>query len=189
VSAVQTPGRTGQPDLPTEAPAVPASAARPAECRVNDCAYPATGKGDYAWACWRHTPDADNYFPVLVTYTQQHVVWVAATDPAAAADALGVAPYEVTNDNETLSEAFWSVDAPQDRYDWDHIQDGSYAHPYQGTEADAHVRAWRDEQYRRDRAAKTAACAEAGHPDATADRIGRYCPVCWRLPDQEPADA
>jgi hypothetical protein len=163
---------------------VPAVTVRPEECGFADCHGTATGKGDYAWACWHHTPDVDNHYPVLVTYTHRHVVWVAATDHEVAASSIEGAPYEVTNDSETLAEAFWSVDVPQDRYDWEHIRDGGYSFPYQGTEADAHVEAWRHEHYRAERAAKTAACAEAGHPDATTCRAGRYCPVCWWLPDE-----
>jgi len=120
-------------------------------------------------------------YPVLVTYTHRHVVWVEADSRDAAVGYLNEAPYEVTSDHETLYEAGWSVAAPKDRYDWDDVQDGGYSYPYQGTQADAHVEAWRTEQYRVKREAEKAACAAAGHPGVTTDPFGQYCPVCWRL--------
>jgi hypothetical protein len=110
---------------------------RPA-CNL-DCGSPATGRGDYPYLCWSHTPSDEDSYPVLVTYTHEHVVWIAAPS---AEDALRYAQqeaYEYTKDTETLVSADFTAALPKDEWDWDTVYDNAYGGTYAGLDCRAHV--------------------------------------------------
>lgn len=151
------------------------------KCRETNCGFPISGDDDYPDLCWRHIPDVADRYPVIVEYTYRHVIWVAGDDQANAVEQAQDAPYEQTNDQETLVEAGWSVKAPKDRWDWGDVMEGSYSHPYPGTEADAHVQTHRAEVARVAREAKKAACCDAGHPGSRPLTSGPYCDTCGYL--------
>lgn len=153
-------------------------------CLFSDCTAPATGRDDYPWACWRHTPDDEDRYPVIVEYTYRHVVWVAAGSAEHAARAIESDAYEYTDDSKTLVEAGWSVNAPKpwDRHTvYSDCGDGEYT-----TQADAHVQAYRHEQWRVQRVAEVAACVAAGHPKTQTYSHGTFCAVCGKLREVTP---
>lgn len=113
--------------------------------------FPATGRGEYADRCWGHQPEEQDSYPVLVTYTHEHVLWVPADSQEAAVEHMRDAPYEYTDDQKTLAGAWWAVAAP-DRWDWDTVyRDGEI---YGGLRCDAHVEAYRAHQRELVRAAE-----------------------------------
>lgn len=117
-------------------------------------------------------------YPVIVTYTQQHIVWVEADSPPAARSRLASWPYDSTSYDTTLLASEISVKTPQDRYDWEDVYGGDYATAY-SAEADAHVETHNQEMWRLKRATEAAACAAADHPARVTYASGRtHCHVC-----------
>lgn len=104
--------------------------------------YPATGRAPYADRCWGHTPEERDSFPVIVTYTLTHVVWVPADSQADAVEQVDNEPYEYTNDQRTLAEADSKSAAP-DEWDWEIVSRDGYFGAYEGLTCDAHVKAYR----------------------------------------------
>jgi hypothetical protein len=103
-------------------------------------------------------------YPVIVEYTQRHIIWVEADTHEGAVDQARYDTWDKTDDQETLFEAGCSVQAPKDAWDWQEVYSDHYYEPY-STEANAHVEAHEAELRRRKLAAEKAACAAAGHPD------------------------
>lgn len=106
-------------------------------------------------------------YPVIVTDTRVHVVWVQAEDQDAAVESARYDTYELLNDNETCASADLNVRKPGDDFhswDWETIYGGDYYGSYQGRKFDAHVEA-RDHYLLMQRyEAEHAACVAAGHP-------------------------
>lgn len=132
----------------------------------------------------RHEPmDA---YPVIVTVTMEHVIWVEGDDQEDAFQRARHDTYELLNDQETLASHDITLRKPGDdfhSYDWETIYEGDYFGPYQGRRFDAHVETWKHHLAIEKRRVEMAACAEAGHPHAedrtyTADR---YCRTCGWL--------
>lgn len=141
--------------------------------------------------CWNcHCRSRQDRYPVIVEYTMRHVVWVGASDQDAAAEAIRDEPYEYTDDQETLCDAGWQVQAPKDAWDWGTVTDNSYSHAYQGTEANAHVEEHRRWRHVRDRMLLDA-WVENEDRDIAAGRINPAdritCPICpaWWEPFHE----
>lgn len=108
--------------------------------------------------------DTDTFrYPVIVEYTNRHVVWVDADNAELAAREVGWEPWKHTDDNETLFDSGNDVRAPQGWSDWADVYSGGYPSPYD-PDNDAHVQTHRTEMYRQQREVLKAACAEAGHP-------------------------
>lgn len=144
------------------------------------CAAPATGTGDYPWACWVHTPEERDLYPVIVEYTHRHVVWVPADSPDDALASMQSDGYELTNDRETLADAGWTVEAPKYDSDWSLVySDGWGNGPYR-LRYDAHVETHRLEMARQKREADKAACISAGHPNREEPLSDgrRWCDGC-----------
>lgn len=104
--------------------------------------FPAAGVGAYAGRCWRHVPEAQDRYPVLVTYTDVHVVWVEADSPDDAVESIRDEPYEYTS-SATSVDGWSDVKAPDK---WDSHLLGLYC--------DAHVQAYRSHQWELARAAE-----------------------------------
>lgn len=114
-------------------------------CIFND-GSPATGQsGPYADRCWRHTPEEQDRYPVLVTYTTVHVVWIEGDSPAGAAEAIRDEPYEYT-DGSNCVDGWSDVKAPE-KWDW---------RIFTGLDCRAHVDAYHRHQYELARAAEAA---------------------------------
>ncbi len=97
-------------------------------------------------------------WPVLVTYTHKHVLWVEAETHDKAVEAASYEPYEKTDDQETLFDIGYQVERPSE-WDWDDVYEGNYCMPYQGLECNAHVETYRSWSRALDKA----------HQQATAD--------------------
>ena len=151
-----------------------------ATCGWDDCKGTAgVGSGDQPWACNYHKTYGETRYPVLVTYTHEHVVWVEAESQADALRQMQDAPYEHTSDGETLARLDMEVTAP-DKWEWDTVEWGGES--YRGTKADAHVKTHREYLRQVKRDADKVVCAAAGHPDARPNGANRWCPICWQLP-------
>jgi hypothetical protein len=107
-------------------------------------------------------------YPVIVEYTERHIVWVEADSLDDAVAMLQDTPYEWTS-SKTAVDSDFTAAAP-DSYD------------YVEQPASAHVEAYHRHQYDERRTAEKAACAAKGHPDAHTERNRIWCPVCWSLP-------
>lgn len=123
--------------------------------------------------------DDDLRFPVLVEYTQRHVIWVTADDQDQAVSNAHHNIYDRTDDGETLVEFACSIAAPKHSWDWEDVYSDHYGESYDATQ-DAHVQAHDSEMRRQKWAAERQACAEAGHPDRREPLSdGRvWCPGC-----------
>jgi len=106
------------------------------------CGNPAKGRCDYPWLCWGCTPENRDAYPVLVTFTERHVVWVAAEDQEAAVMAVECEPWEYIDPSETQISADCAADGPRDEFDWEDVYEGGHL-SYEGLACDAHVTAWR----------------------------------------------
>lgn len=118
---------------------------------------------------------SEQSYPVIVEYTERHLVWVAADGPDTAERWVRETPWEFTRNGQSF-DGWASVSAPKDEYDWDAIYNG-----WDGAaeEPDHHVHVHRAEQFRRELAAKQAACHEARHPDVTVCGTGSiWCRGC-----------
>jgi hypothetical protein len=145
-------------------------------CWLPECPHPATPRGTNPHACWSHQPDDSVRYPVIVTYTEEHVVWVEADSLEEAVKRACRDPWELTHRDSTLASLSTDVRAPKPwDYDYTVYDEGE---TYEGLPCDAHVKVWEDRQ----RKAAQAACAEAGHPNPAENR-GRpgtfYCPTCY----------
>jgi hypothetical protein len=76
------------------------------------------------------TYEREDKFPVYVTYTTRHLVWVDAANQAEAVDALQSEPYEYTNSSNVI-DGYSDVEAPT-KYDNPHERQ------------DAHVQTWKE---------------------------------------------
>lgn len=102
-------------------------------------------------------------FPVLVTDTREHVIYVQADSADAALKRAARDTYDWVN-TENCASAYMSVALPKDRWDWDTVSDDSYI-GYQGTPFDAHVEEHRRLLWQQEHEAKKAACAKRDHVD------------------------
>lgn len=129
-------------------------------------------------------------YPVVVEYTQRHIVWVESDSHERAVERLTSWPYESTHDDETLFESGLSVYAPKDPWDWKDVYGDFYCTAPYTTEADAHVQTHQQEMYRRQREADKAACVAAGHPEVERYASGRvYCTGCREYIEATAAEA
>ena len=106
-------------------------------------------------------PLPDCSFPVLVTDTREHVVYVQADSPDAALKRAARDTYDRVN-SENCASAYMSTALPKDRWDWETVTDDSYI-GYEGTPFDAHVEEHTRLLWQQEHEAKKAACAERGH--------------------------
>jgi hypothetical protein len=113
---------------------------------------------------------SEQSYPVIVTYTEVHVVWVEADSPEDAVAMLQDEPHEYTS-SSTSVDGDSKVAAPDE---WDSHLVEQYA--------EAHVRAYYQHLYDQKRAGEKAECAAKGHPGAKTERDRIWCPVCWTLP-------
>lgn len=165
--------------------------------------HPATGRNPYPHLCWGCTPETEDMYPVLITYTQQHVLWVRAADQESAVKRASYDTWEKTSDSETLVSTDCRLKAPQDEWDWETVYEGEWSMPYQGLEYDEHVKT-RQEWLRKLNQAHAAAKAEDEDRDGVPVHFRRTCGVCrtwleaghegslahrWALQDAERAAA
>lgn len=104
-------------------------------------------------------------YPVIVEYSQRHIVWIEASSPERAAERVASWPYDVTKDQDSLADSGVAVRAPKDRWDWEDVYGENYGSSPYTTEADAHVEAHEHELRRREERVARAACAASGHPE------------------------
>lgn len=126
----------------------------------------------------------DTAYPVIVKTVQEHVVWVEADSAAEAYEQLSDESdwYERIDERTTLAGS-WHEVRPIETWDWDTVERGGDW--YQGLRADAHVEAWKHEQWRLEREASQAACRTAGHPEMKVFADRPYCPTCGYLKVEE----
>lgn len=121
-------------------------------------------------------PQGQQYYPVLVTLTDVHVLWVEADSPDKAVGYVrDDCPLDVSHrHNPTRVWCDWQAEAPADPYDWGLVTEVG-GHGYEGTPYDAHVLTHRAYLAGLEQAARRAACTAAGHP-IPADATG---PLTW----------
>lgn len=116
-------------------------------------------------------------YPVFIEETSVKLVWIHADDAEQAQHWAQETPWEYGKDVQTC-DGWHSATAPgpDAAYDWDAVYGG-----YSGAadEPDYHVQLHRAELWRRELAAKQAACHEARHPDVTVYGTGSiWCNGC-----------
>lgn len=114
-----------------------------------------------------------NTYPVIVTDSRTHIVWIEADNATEAVD-IARDDYDLHRDldSSTIVSGDLVVDAPDE---WDLQPHGMAA----GPEPDAHVREWERRQWEAQRESETAACTAAGHPDRREYGTGLItCAVC-----------
>lgn len=118
------------------------------------------------------TYELQDKFPVYVTYTTKHLVWVEAANQADAVAYMETEPYEYTNSSNVV-EGWWNTAAP-DKYDEPHER------------ADAHVQTWKSHLWRvKDDHGAAMAEEENRRGIKPADRLTcRYCRA-WLDADHE----
>lgn len=123
--------------------------------------------------------EPDDKYPVIVEYTEVHVVWVEAPTPADAVEYLRDEPYELTS-SATSVDGYHEVRQP-----------GRYEEGLTEVRCDAHVLAHQAHLYNVKREAEKAACAAAGHPNSELRPYAKetWCPVCYWLPTVEAVPA
>lgn len=129
---------------------------------------------------------SEDSYPVIVTYTYRHIIWVEARNQQEAVEGASVDTYELTSDSETLLEADWKVEAPTWEWDWDDIYEGGYLSAYPGRDFAAHVetrKAWLR------KVARDHELAMWEHEDReeVPDAERQTCGLCrqWREPGHE----
>jgi hypothetical protein len=144
-------------------------------------------------------PEPDCSYPVIVTDTRVHVIWVRASSQEDAVDRARYDTGEMLHDGETLASFDLRVRKPGDdfhHWDWETVYDGDYYGSYQGVQCDAHVetRRWHLERLRRE--AERVVCVAAGHPKIEERTYGSdrrwYCPTLgcgWFDYDPRPSAA
>lgn len=141
-------------------------------CWLPECAENIAPARRNPLACRFHQPDDSERYPVIVTLTEKHVVWVEAVDAEDAWYAVRDEPWEYANKKDTLVECWSEAEAPdEDDYQTVIYEPGQQ---YPDPAADAHVKAWNAQQ----RKIREDACAAAGHPDRETDPWGIVCRVC-----------
>jgi hypothetical protein len=119
-------------------------------------------------------------WPILVTATQEHVLWIEAESHEKAFERARRDTWEKVSDSETLFDADMTVRIPAGEWDWQNVRDGGWCQPYGGTTHDAHVEEHNRFLYQQKRDAEKAACAAEGHPTRKTLHSGRVeCDVCW----------
>lgn len=117
-------------------------------------------------------------YPVFVTDTRRHVIWIQADDQDDAVRRAGNGTWERL-DPDSIAAADIECAAPADQWDWATVYDGGDV--YLGLLCDAHVEAHATHLWQTESAARAADCAAAGHPDSNrhAWPTGRVeCCVC-----------
>jgi hypothetical protein len=103
-------------------------------------------------------------YPVIVTATQTHVLWV---DAASQDDAVKAVRYwnieEQLECDDTRVADNVEIEAPGP-WSWSTVTRTS-SHGYPGTPYDGHIQIHKDMLRRQEQQAKQAACAANGHPD------------------------
>lgn len=124
-------------------------------------------------------------FPVMVTYTHEHVVWVQADSQQAAVELMQSEPWGYTNDQETLANSDWKAEAPG-QWDWEMVYNGDYFGVYRGLDYCAHVELFKGWLRKLDRA-HAEATVENETRDGIAAEARRTCAACndWREPEHE----
>lgn len=138
-------------------------------------------------------PDPDCSYPVIVTVTHEHVIWVKADSLTDARDQVRAdgSWYEQIDNSTTLASFGMDARSPGEDFhswDWETVYRGDYCGPYQGLECDAHVQTYQAKLAHDKRQADMAACTADGHPQQRvfkrdgdqADEV--YCPTCGYLP-------
>lgn len=103
-----------------------------------------------------------NSYPVFVTDTRRHVLWIEALDQDDAVRRAGNGTFERL-DPESIVSSDIDCAAPDGEWDWATVYDGGDV--YLGLPCDAHVETHRTHLWHLERDARNAACAAAGHPD------------------------
>lgn len=99
-------------------------------------------------------------YPVFVTDTRRHVLWIEADDQADAVRRAGNGTFERL-DPESIASSDLEVVAPEDQWDWMTVYDGGDI--YRGLMCDAHVETHQTHLWHVELAARKAACAAANH--------------------------
>lgn len=116
-------------------------------------------------------------YPVFIEETSVRLVWIHADNAGHAERMARETPWEYGQKAEP-NDGWHSVHAPtpDGPYDWDAVYGG-----YTGAadEPDQHVQLHKAEMWRRELAAKQAACHEARHPDVEVYSTGTiWCRGC-----------
>lgn len=132
----------------------------------------------------------DNYhsWPILVTATEEHVIWVEAETAQEALDYACRDTYERLDRVSTCVSAGMTVAAPASRWDWEAVYEES-CHSYAGLKYDAHVQA-RDEWLQSIEWARLEATLENEDRDGLPAGQRQTCAVCrlWREEGHEESE-
>lgn len=121
------------------------------------------------------------HYPVIVTTTQTHVLWVAAGSQADAVDTLRY--YDLDQlDEETCVADNVEIEAPGP-WSWSTVTRTS-SHGYPGTPYDAHIQTHQSLLRHRERLAVQATCAANGHPDRSQWAGMVTCNLCQAFVEQ-----
>jgi len=128
---------------------------------------------------WPSRDDDYREWPVLVTFTEEHVIWVQAESAQEALDYACRDTHERLDRVSTCFSAGMSVAAPKSRWDWEAVYEGDYLGSYQGLNYDAHVQA-RDEWFRSIEYARLEATLDNEDRDQVPVGQRATCAVCCR---------
>jgi len=129
---------------------------------------------------WPNRDDNYHSWPIRVTFTEEHVIWVAAETPQEALDYACRDTHERLDRGSTCVSADLSVAAPVSRWDWEMVYEES-GHSYGGLRYDAHVQA-RDEWLRSIEQARLEATMHHEEREQVPAGQRATCAVCrcWR---------
>lgn len=128
---------------------------------------------------WPNKDDDRRSWPILVTETIEHVIWVEGETHDEALEAASQETHELTGPS-TCSSADMNVEKPGSSWDWERVYENSY-HSYQGIKCDAHEETRRHWLWELDRLHQQAT-ADNEDLDAVPADQRVTCPVCrtWR---------
>lgn len=132
-------------------------------------------------AAWPNRDDDYHSYPILVTETIEHVIWVEATSARQALHYASSDTYEyIAPGKQTCASADLEVKAPQGRWDWDMVYSDSY-NSYPGLRCDAHVETWRRWRWELNRL-HGQAVADNEDLDGVGNDVRLTCRLCrtWR---------
>lgn len=133
---------------------------------------------------WPNKDDDRRSWPILVTETIEHVIWVEGETHDEALEAASQETHELTS-SSTCSSADMNVEKPDSSWDWERVYENSY-HSYQGIKCNAHEETRREWLWELDRRHQQAT-ADNEDLDGISAEQRKTCAVCrvWRTAGHE----